>query len=229
MINIKDIVSNKIHIGHLKTKRNPYMSNYIINVRNKVDIINPLKFSYRLKIISKNLTLGASLGGKILYYGNKPIVTDLIEFYSKKNKMPYINYKWTPGLLTNIYNNTLSLMRKKIIKEQMVSNMYTSLPKKEKNKLYRKYKNINKRYLTVKNMDILPLYIIITNVKGNELVIKEAKKTGVLIVGIVDTDSNPTNIDFPIPANDDYKKSINYILNYLTNSITSGLKNKILY
>ncbi|XBT18899.1 MAG: 30S ribosomal protein S2 [Candidatus Shikimatogenerans sp. AspAUS03] len=228
MINIKDIIKNKIHIGHIKSRRNPYMSKFIINVKNKVDIINPLQFSYRLKIISKNLTLGASLGGKILYYGNKPIITDLIKFYSKKNNMPYINYKWTPGLLTNIYNNTLSLMKKDIIKKQMTSNMYKYLPIREKNKLYRKYKNINKRYLSIKNMDILPLYIIITNTNGNDLIIKEAKKMGVLIVGIVDSDSNPINIDYPIPANDDYKGSINFILNYLTNSITMGLKNKIL-
>lgn len=90
---IKDIINNKIHIGHLKKYRNFYMNNYIINVKNNIDIINPFKFLYRLKLAGKNLTICSKIGGIVLYFGNKIYIKDLIKKYAKKNNMPFINDK----------------------------------------------------------------------------------------------------------------------------------------
>ncbi|XBT18686.1 MAG: 30S ribosomal protein S2 [Candidatus Shikimatogenerans sp. Tcar] len=221
---IKDIINNKIHIGHLKKYRNIYMKDYIINVKNGVDIINPFKFLYRLKIASKNLTICSKIGGVILYFGNKIFIKDLIKKYAMKNNMPFINKKWSPGLLTNMYTTRITLMKKNIIKNKKISKIYNYLPIKEQNKLNRDYIKIKNRLNDVKDMKYLPMYLIITNINGNENIIKEANKMKILIIGIVDTNTNPNNIDFPIPANDDLKISINYILNYLTNAITIGKK-----
>lgn len=90
---IKDIIKNKIHIGHFKKKRNFFMSEYVFNIKNNIDIINPIKFLYNLKIACKNLTICSAIGGKILYYGNKPNIKHLISLYAKKNNMPFINNK----------------------------------------------------------------------------------------------------------------------------------------
>ncbi|WXB47406.1 MAG: 30S ribosomal protein S2 [Candidatus Shikimatogenerans sp. Tmey] len=219
---IKNIINNKIHIGHLKKYRNSYMKDYIINVKNNIDIINPFKFLYRLKIASKNLTICSKIGGGVLYFGNKVFIKDLVKKYAMKNNMPFINSKWSPGLLTNMYTTKMTLMKKNIIKNKKRSKIYDFLPIKEQNKLNRKYIKIKKRLDNVKNMKCLPMYLIITNINGNENIIKEANKMKILIIGIVDTNTNPNNIDFPIPANDDLRKSVNYILSYLTNAITIG-------
>lgn len=118
-------------------------------------------------------------------------------------------------------------MKKHIINNKRKSKIYNYLPIKEQNKLNRKYIKIKNRLDNVKNMKYLPMFLIITNINGNENIIKEANKMKILIIGIVDTNTNPNNIDYPIPANDDLRKSINYILNYLTNSISIGKKHRI--
>lgn len=118
----------------------------------------------------------------------------------------------------------MTLLKKNIILEKKKSNIYNYLPIKEQNKLTRKYFKIKKRLDNIKNMKCLPMFLILLNINGNELIIKEANKMKIPIVGIIDTNTNPNNIDYPIPANDDLRKSVNYILNYLTNAITSGKK-----
>ncbi|XBT18365.1 MAG: 30S ribosomal protein S2 [Candidatus Shikimatogenerans sp. Tduv] len=221
---IINIISNKIHIGHLKRFRNINMKKYIINVKNNLDIINPYKTLYNLKIASKNLSICAKMGGSVLYFGNKLNIKDLIKKYAIKNNMPYINNKWSPGLLTNIYTTKMTLMKKNIIKEKKKSQIYNYLPVKEQNKLNRKYIKIKHRLNSIKNMKNLPMFLIITNINNNKLIIKEANKMNISIIGIVDSNTNPINIDYPIPGNDDLRRSVNYILNYLTNAISVGME-----
>ncbi|MDH3005078.1 MAG: 30S ribosomal protein S2, partial [Candidatus Shikimatogenerans sp. JK-2022] len=138
---------------------------------------------------------------------------------------PYINYKWPAGLLTNIKNTRLSIKNKNILKKQKET-IYKYLSKKEKILIDRKYNKINKKFGTILNMNRLPMAVIIVDVKKEHIAVKEAKKTSIFTIGIVDTDSNPDNIDYPIPANDDLSKSINYILKNLTKSIIKGLKQR---
>lgn len=90
---LKDIIKYKLHIGHLKKFRNIYMNDYIINVKNNIDIINPYKILYNLRLASKNLTICSKIGGEILYFGNKIIFKDLVKKYAKINNMPFINDK----------------------------------------------------------------------------------------------------------------------------------------
>ncbi|MDH3004335.1 MAG: 30S ribosomal protein S2 [Candidatus Shikimatogenerans sp. JK-2022] len=227
MINkfLKDIYKNKIIIGHNKTYRNPKMSKFILLKDKRFDIINPLKFLKNQNKAKKFLEECAYIGGMILYVSTKKQLKNIIEKYAKKSNMPYINYKWPAGLLTNIRNTRLSIKNKNILKKQK-DTIYKYLSKKEKMLIDRKYNRIKKKYGTILNMNRLPMAIIIVDVKKEYIALKEAQKKSIYTIGIVDTDSNPDNIDYVIPANDDLSKSINYILKNITKYIIKGLNKR---
>ncbi|WGH25468.1 MAG: 30S ribosomal protein S2 [Candidatus Shikimatogenerans bostrichidophilus] len=223
--NLKKIYKNKVFWGHEKKYRNPKNKNFILFNKNKYDIIDPIKtikYIYKAKSILKKSALS---GGIILFIGTKKQIKNIIKKYAKLVKMPYINYKWPAGLLTNIKNTRLSIKKKKIIKKQQKT-IYKYLSKKEKLLINRKYKKIKKKFGSISNMNRLPLVAIIVDVNKEIIAVKEAYKKSIYTIGIIDTDSNPDYIDLPIPANDDLSKSVNYILNKLTKSIFLGIKER---
>ncbi|WGH26060.1 MAG: 30S ribosomal protein S2 [Candidatus Shikimatogenerans bostrichidophilus] len=222
---LKKIFKKKILLGHKSSNRNPKMSKYILLKYNNIDILNPFKVINKLKKAELILKKCAYIGGIILFVGTKKQISYLIEKYAKKVNMPFINYKWPAGLLTNIKVTRLSI-KKKLKIEKNKKNIYKFLSKKEKNIIERKYKKICIKFGSIENMNRLPLFIIIVDVKKEYIVVNEAKKTSIYTIGIVDTDSSPDNIDYIIPANDDSSKSIKYILNKLTNSIIEGLNKR---
>ncbi|WGH25334.1 MAG: 30S ribosomal protein S2 [Candidatus Shikimatogenerans bostrichidophilus] len=222
---LKKIYKNKIVVGHSNSSRNPKMAKFILFKNKQFDIINPFKILKYKKKAQKFLKECASIGGIILYVGTKKQIKFIVEKYAKKVKMPFINYKWPAGLLTNIKNTRLSIKKKNILETQKKT-IYKYLSKKEKLFMNRKYDKINKKFGTIFNMNRLPMAIIIVDVKKEHIAVKEAFKTSIYTIGIVDTDSSPQYIDYPIPANDDLSKSINYILKGLTRSIIKGLKER---
>ncbi|WGH25151.1 MAG: 30S ribosomal protein S2 [Candidatus Shikimatogenerans bostrichidophilus] len=222
---LKKLYKNKIVVGHNNSSRHPKMAKFILFNNKQFDIINPFKILKYKRRAQKFLKECASIGGMILYVGTKKQIQLLIEKYAKKVRMPYINYKWPAGLLTNIKNTRLSIKKKKLLKTQKKT-IYKYLSKKEKLFMNRKYNKINKKFGTIFNMNRLPMAIIIVDVKKEHIAVKEAFKRSIYTIGIVDTDSNPNNIDYPIPANDDLSTSINFILKGLTKSIIKGLKKR---
>ncbi|WGH24969.1 MAG: 30S ribosomal protein S2 [Candidatus Shikimatogenerans bostrichidophilus] len=222
---------NKIVLGHSSIYRNPKMSKYILFKNKKFDIINPIKILKLKNETKKFLTKLAYQGGRILFVGTKKQVKEIIEKFANKVKMPYINYKWPAGLLTNINNTRLSIKNKNLLIKQK-KKIFKYLSKKDKNLINRKFKKINKKFGTILNMNKVPDAIIIVDVKKEIIALNEAYKSSLYIIGLVDTDSNPDKIDYPIPINDDLSKSVNYILKDLTKSILKGLrlrKKKIIY
>ncbi|MDH3004548.1 MAG: 30S ribosomal protein S2 [Candidatus Shikimatogenerans sp. JK-2022] len=223
---LNKIYKNKIILGHNSSIRNPKMSKFILLKNKNFDIFNPFKYlKYQIKA-QKFLRKCAMGGGIILFVGTKKQIQDIIKKYANRVKMPYINFKWPAGLLTNIKNTKLTIKNKNFLKKQK-DRIYKHLSKKEKNLLNRKLEKLEKKFGTIYNMNKLPQAIIIVDVKKEAIALKEANNKSIYTIGIVDTDSNPDNIDFPIPANDDLSKSINYILKNLTRSIKKGLRNRI--
>ncbi|WGH27088.1 MAG: 30S ribosomal protein S2 [Candidatus Shikimatogenerans bostrichidophilus] len=222
---IKNIFKNKIILGHKSSNRNPKMSKYILLKKNNIDIINPLKIIKYQKKAELALKQCAIIGGIILFVGTKKQISNIIKIYAKKVNMPYINYKWPAGLLTNIKITKLIIKKIKSIKLKK-KKIYKFLSKKEKLVNERKYKKIKKKFKSILDMNRLPLFIIIVDVKKEYIAVQEAKKKLIYIIGIVDTDSSPDDIDYLIPANDDSYKSIKYILKNLTNAIIEGKNEK---
>ncbi|MDH3004373.1 MAG: 30S ribosomal protein S2 [Candidatus Shikimatogenerans sp. JK-2022] len=221
--NIKKIYKNKVLVGHSSINRNPKMLKYILFKSKKFDIINPKKIIKCQNKARKFLKECANIGGMILFVGTKKQIKKIVKKYAKICNMPYINYKWPSGLLTNIKNTRLSIKNKKKLKNKQKT-IFKYLSKKEKLIIIRKYNKIKKKFGTILNMNRLPMAIIIVDVKKEYIALKESQKTSIYTIGIVDTDSNPDNIDYVIPANDDLSKSINFILKKLTKSIIKGLK-----
>lgn len=222
---IKKICYYKVLLGHKSSERNPKMLKYILYKKNNYDILNPF---FIIKYISKAqffLEKCAYNGGSILFVGTKKQNKKIIEKYAKKVDMPYINYKWPAGLLTNMKNTILSIKNKKKLKIQKKT-IYKFLSKKEKLLIDRKYKKIKKKYGTIYNMYNLPMVIIIIDVKKENLALKEAYKKSIFSIGIVDSDSKPDFLDCIIPANDDLSISVNFILKNLTKAILKGLKKR---
>ncbi|WGH25696.1 MAG: 30S ribosomal protein S2 [Candidatus Shikimatogenerans bostrichidophilus] len=222
---LKKIYKNKVFWGHNTSNRNPKMSKYILFKKNNIDYLDPFKIIKYQKIAALALKECAYIGGKILFVGTKKQIRYVIEKYANKVNMPFINYKWPAGLLTNIKITRLSIKKKKII-EKKKKTIYKYLSKKERILEDRKYNKIIKKFGTIKDMNRLPMFIIIVDVKKEYIAVKEAKKSLIYTVGIIDTDSSPDYIDYPIPANDDLSKSIDFILNNLTNSIIKGLEKR---
>ncbi|WGH24599.1 MAG: 30S ribosomal protein S2 [Candidatus Shikimatogenerans bostrichidophilus] len=219
---IKTLYKNKVNLGHASSLRNPKMADFILLKTKNFDIINPFKIlKYKIRA-QKFLEKCSSLGGSILFVGTKKQIKEIIKKYANKVNMPYINYKWPAGLLTNITNTRSTIQKKEDLKNQN-KNLYKYLSKKEKVLIERKYKKINKKFGTIFKMKKLPMAIIIVDIKKEKIAFKEALKTFIYTIGIVDTDSDPDNIDYPIPANDDLSKSIEYILKGLTKYIKRGI------
>lgn len=227
----KILCKKKIILGHNSSLRNPKMSKYIILKNKRFDIINPLKILKYKRKAQNFLRKCAYTGGKILFIGTKKQAKSKIQKYADQVKMPYINYKWPAGLLTNI-DNTKTTIEKKNYLKNIDPKLLKYLSKKEKILIKRKYDSINKKFGTILNMNELPTAVIIVDVKRELIALKEANKSAIYTIGIIDTDSNPDGLDIAIPANDDLSKSIDYILRGLTSYIKKGLiekKNKKLH
>ncbi|WOX79240.1 30S ribosomal protein S2 [Candidatus Shikimatogenerans bostrichidophilus] len=220
---LNKIFKYNILLGHKSTYRHPKMSKYILLKQNNIDIINPIKFIKNIKKSKQILKKCINIGGSILFVGTKNIIKDVIKKYAQKINMPYINYKWHAGLLTNIQITKLSINKKSYIDKKIKKN-YKYLSKKEIKYIDRKYDKIDKFFGSIYNMHKLPLLVIIVDVKKENIAVKEAKKKGLYIIGIVDSDSSPENVNLPIPANDDSSKSIKLIFKILFYSIIKKIK-----
>ncbi|WOX79111.1 30S ribosomal protein S2 [Candidatus Shikimatogenerans bostrichidophilus] len=221
---LNKIFKYNILLGHKSTYRHPKMSKYILLKKNNIDVFNPIKFIKNIKIAKQILKKCINIGGSILFVGTKKIIKEVIKKYALKINMPYINYKWPAGLLTNINITKLSI--KKINKiDNKIKKKYKYLSKKEIKYIQRKYKIIDKKFGSIYNMNQIPLLVIIVDVKKENIAVKEANKKSLYIIGIVDSDSSPENVNLPIPSNDDSSKAIKLIFKILLNSIIK-IKNK---
>jgi small subunit ribosomal protein S2 len=223
---IKELLEVGAHFGHLTRKWNPNMAPYIYGQKNKIHIINLQKTAAKIEDAQKFLKHLASTGRKILYVSTKKQAKDIIAQKAQDVKMPYIAERWPGGMLTNFVTIRKAVKKMANIDKMKKDGTYDTLSKKEKLHLDRLRAKLEKNLGSIADMTRLPAALIIVDVNKEHVAVKEAIKLGIPIVAIVDTNADPRPINFPIPANDDASKSIELILEYLTDAIREGLEER---
>jgi small subunit ribosomal protein S2 len=218
-ISISNLFKAKVHFGHVKKFISPKMHKYIYGIKNKISIIN---LDMTLINLNKSLEVIEEIvknNGTILFVGTKKQCSKLLKSYAEKIDMPYINYRWLGGLLTNNKTVRNSIQKLKDMENDFENELNNYLTKKELLTLNRKLNKLKMNLDGVKNMDKMPNALFVIDIKYENIAVLEAKKMNIPIIGIVDTNSDPSNIDYIIPGNDDSTDSIKFYLESICNRI----------
>ena len=225
-MNIEKLIKAGAHFGHPVSKWNPKYKKFISTVKNGIHIINlDLTIKYYNNAVSE-LSKIVSSGGNILFVGTKSQAKDAVQSSADNCGMYYITERWLGGTLTNYSTIKKSIRRLKLL-EKDSSSIYDNLTKKELGSLEREKLRLADLHRGIKDMRHLPAAIFVVDAKHEKIAISESKCLGIPTFGVVDTNTDPNVLDFPIPANDDSIKTIQIILNNISNSISELLgKNK---
>lgn len=213
-----------VHFGHKTSRWNPKMKSYIFGVKNKVHIIDLEKSLANLKEALEFIVNLIKSGGTILFIGTKPAVKKIIEEAAKSCRMPYVTERWLGGTLTNFKTIAKRLDYFKDLENKMKGGELQKYTKKEQLGFQRKLENLKKNFEGIKDLTKLPEAIFVVDLKENRLPVREAKKTGIPVIGICDTNSDPTLIDWPIPGNDDAPSAVKIIAEKIAEAINQVKK-----
>lgn len=216
---LEEMMKSGVHFGHQKARRNPKMNEYIFTTRKGINIIDLEKTQEKIKEAMEFIQGIKKSGKNILFVGTKIQAKDLIKEVAISSGMPFVSERWLGGTFTNfkvIRGRARYLVDNQNMLEKGEFKKYTKF---EQMKKIEELEKMEKRMGGIKNMMELPAAIFITSVKEDALAIAEAKKVGVPIIGIVDTNVDPSQIDYPIPANDDAISSLRLILSYAYKAI----------
>lgn len=221
----QDLLEAGVHFGHLKKKWNPKMSQYIFMEKKGIHIIDLNKTQSQLLKAANALRQVARSGKKILFIATKKQAKGLVEEQAKRANMPYVTERWLGGMLTNF-----STIRKSIKKMQSIEKMLNeggeNITKKERLVLTREKDKLEKVLGGIANLNRIPAAVFIVDISHEHIALSESNKLNVTTFAMVDTNSDPTKVDFAIPANDDASKSISLIVEYVTNAIIEGLNER---
>lgn len=222
----KELLKAGVHFGHLKRKWNPQMLQYIFMEKKGIHLIDLNKTSDKLLEAAAAMRQIASSGRKILFVATKKQAKETVKAYAQSVNMPYVTERWLGGMLTNFGTIRKSIKKMQTIEDILSDETNTSLTKKERLMLSRQQEKLNTVLGGIEKLNRLPSAIFVVDINHEHIAIKEAEKLGITTFGMVDTNSNPSLVDFPIPANDDASKSIDIITKYLTEAIKEGVENK---
>lgn len=210
------------HFGHLTRKWNPRMAPYIFMEQDGIHIIDLNKTSQKLNEAQSAIRNLVKSGKRILFVATKKQAKDLIQEAAKQAGMPYVTERWLGGMLTNFATVRKSIKKMQTIDKMAIDGTYANINKKEKLMLEREKAKLSNVLGGVTDMAKIPAAIFIVDVKKEHLAVAEAIKLNIPTFAMVDTNSDPTNIDFPIPANDDSAKSIKLIVDAILGAIEEG-------
>lgn len=221
---IKKLLEAGVHFGHQTKRWNPKMKKYIFGQRSGIYIIDLEKTVECLNRARDYARDIAAKGGRVLFVGTKKQAQMIVEEEAKRTDMFYVKNRWLGGLLTNFETVKKSIERLNTIEQMSVNGVWEHLKKKEIARLTKEKEKLLRDLGGIREMHVLPQAIFIIDPKKEDIAVKEATKLGIPILGIVDTNCDPENIDFPIPGNDDALKSIKYITSLIAESIQEGRK-----
>ena len=221
--NVKDLLSAGVHFGHLTRKWNPNMAPYIYMERNGIHIISLYKTVANRPQTSKALTKFSSSVRKILFVATKTQAKDIVSNSAQKVKMPYITERWPGGMLTNFVTIRKAVKKMAAIDRMKKDGTFETLSKKERLQVDRLRAKLEKNLGSINDMTRLPGALFVVDIKREHIAIKEAQKLKIPIFAMVDTTSDPREVDFVIPANDDATKSIDKIMSLVVDAIAEGL------
>ena len=223
LVEVKELLDSGVHFGHLTRKWDPNMAPYIYMERNGIHIINLYKTAAKLEEASEALSKIAASGRKILFVATKKQAKDIVSEKAGNVNMPYITERWPGGMLTNFVTIRKAVKKMASIDRMKKDGTFLTLSKKERLQVDRLRAKLEKNLGSISEMTRLPAALFVIDIKREHIAIKEAQKLKIPIFAMVDTNSDPRQVDYVIPANDDASKSIEKILTSVTNAIARGL------
>lgn len=220
---VKEMLDAGVHFGHLTRKWNPNMAPFIFMERNGIHIIDLYKTQAKLNQASEALAKIAASGRKILYVATKKQAKDIIDRHASDVNMPYITERWPGGMLTNFVTIRKAIKKMQNIDRMKEDGSFATLSKRERLQVDRQRAKLDKQLGSIADMTRLPGALFIVDIHKEHIAVKEAKKLGIPTFAIVDTNSDPEQVDFAIPGNDDATKSIEILVAKVTDAIRGGL------
>ena len=224
--NFDQLLQAGCHFGHLKRKWNPAMAPYIYTERNGIHIIDLHKTAAKIDEAADALKQIAKSGKKILFVATKKQTKEVIAEKATSVNMPYVIERWPGGMLTNFPTIRKAVKKMANIDKLMNDGTYGNLSKRELLQITRQRAKLEKNLGSIADLTRLPSALFVVDVLKEQIAVREANRLGIPVFGIVDTNSDPNNIDFVIPANDDAKDSVEIILNACCSAIAEGLEER---
>ena len=226
-VEVKELLDAGVHFGHLTRKWNPNMAPYIYMERNGIHIINLYKTAAKISETAEAMKKIAASGKKILFVATKKQAKDIVADKAGAVNQPYITERWPGGMLTNFVTIRKAVKKMAAIDRMKKDGSFDSLSKREKLQINRQRAKLEKNLGSISDMTRLPGALFVVDIVREHIAIKEAQKLNIPIFAMVDTNSDPREVDYVIPANDDASKSIDKVLSIVTGAVAEGLRERI--
>ncbi len=221
-VSLEDLLESGAHFGHQSRRWNPKMEEYIYGSENGVHIFDLTKTKPLIEEALDFVTKSVKEGKTVLLLGTKKQIKDKVAEVAKEADIPYVNERWLGGTVSNFSQMQKSIKRMEEMKENVVSGFYNKFTKKERLLIDREITRLERFFDGIKTLTKVPDVIFIIDTKREAAAVREAKTGKVTIVGIVDSNSDPDSVDYPIPMNDDASKALEYVLNLFKEAVLAG-------
>lgn len=226
-VDIKALLEAGVHFGHKTSRWHPKMAPYIHSKRQDSHIIDLTKTVEGLEVALPFITKVAASGKQVLFVGTKKQAKDIVKEAAEKAGQPFVTERWVGGMLTNVGTMTQQIKKLKDLEKRMASgDLEKRYNKLEVQRFQEEIDELNKKYGGIKNLNGKPGVVIVMDIIADANAVKEAKNLGVPVVALVDTNANPSDIDYVIPANDDAIKGIQLMLDYFVAAVAEGATKK---
>jgi small subunit ribosomal protein S2 len=225
-VSFEQLLEAGVHFGHLKRKWNPKMAPFIFDERKGIHIIDLNKTVAKLEVAGAAMKQIAKSGKKILFVATKKQAKDIIANGASSVNMPYVTERWTGGMMTNFATTRKSIRKMANIDKMQTDGTWETLNKRERLFKTRQREKLEKNFGSIADMTRLPAALFVVDVMNEEIAVLEANRLGIPTFAMVDTNSDPSKVDFAIPSNDDASKSIAAITDYLVSCIKEGLEER---
>jgi small subunit ribosomal protein S2 len=221
-VSIKDLLEAGVHFGHQTKRWNPKMKKYLFGERNGIYIIDLQKTLKKFEEASRFVQDLAAQGGTILLVGTKKQAADAVQEEALRAGMYFVNRRWLGGTLTNFQTITKSILRLKQLEDMKATGKFEAFSKKEVLRLEREMDKLNNALLGIKGMEQLPGTVFVIDPKKEHIAVREARRLGIPVIGLVDTNCDPDEVDYPIPGNDDAIRAVRLITMRLVDAFVEG-------
>jgi len=222
-VSFDEMLEAGVHFGHLKRKWNPNMAPYIFTEKGGIHIIDLNKTAAKLDEAAAALKQVAKSGKKILFVATKKQAKDIVSQEVKKIGMPFVTERWPGGMLTNFATIRKAVKKMSTIDKMLTDVSYTGISKRERLQISREREKLERNLGSVSELTRLPAALFIVDIHKEHIAVAEAKRLNIPTFAMVDTNSNPNDVDYAIPANDDAAKSIELVIKQIVDAITEGL------
>ncbi len=221
-IGVKELLEAGVHFGHQTKRWNPKMKKFLFGERNGIYIIDLQKTLKRFEEALRFVRDLAAQGGTVLFVGTKKQAADAVQEESLRAGMYFVNRRWLGGTLTNFQTITKSISRLKQLEDMKATGKFEAFSKKEVLKLDREMEKLNNALVGIKGMEHLPGAVFVIDPKKERIAVREARRLGIAVIGVVDTNCDPDEVDFPIPGNDDAIRAVRLLTARLADAIIEG-------